>query len=206
MEGLEDGVTRPRQVRYQAALRPDCTHSTPLPDRLAPCFGPTVSKLLQSWGGCIKTRGMLLGFVELDLPAYLEFALPSSMMVAVPVTRRKGRSKSTSDLWSITTVSKDFEIFNSLKATTNRCISCLWVPNTGLRRGRKHEEVCAVGDCGRAAARDSPGTAAPWGSAAGVGTERQYLACHRRLRGPHQRVQEIVADGAGPQFAQQHQA
>jgi hypothetical protein len=54
MEGLEDGVTRPRQVRYQAALRPDCTHSTPLPDRVAPCFGPTVSKLLQSWGGAVS--------------------------------------------------------------------------------------------------------------------------------------------------------
>ena len=39
MEGLEDEVTRPRQVRYQAALRPDCTHSTPLPDRVAPCLG-----------------------------------------------------------------------------------------------------------------------------------------------------------------------
>ena len=32
MEGLEDGGTRPRQVRYQAALRPDCPHSTPLPN------------------------------------------------------------------------------------------------------------------------------------------------------------------------------
>ena len=31
MEGMEDGVTRPRQVRYQAALRPDCLHSTLLP-------------------------------------------------------------------------------------------------------------------------------------------------------------------------------
>jgi hypothetical protein len=33
MEGLEVRVTRPRQVRYQAALRPDCLHSTPLLDR-----------------------------------------------------------------------------------------------------------------------------------------------------------------------------
>ena len=32
MEGMEDGVTRPRQVRYQAALRPDFIHNTPLPD------------------------------------------------------------------------------------------------------------------------------------------------------------------------------
>jgi hypothetical protein len=31
MEGMEDGDARPRQVRYQAALRPDCLHSTPLP-------------------------------------------------------------------------------------------------------------------------------------------------------------------------------
>ena len=32
MEGMEDGVARPRQVRYQAALRPDCIHSTSLLD------------------------------------------------------------------------------------------------------------------------------------------------------------------------------
>ena len=30
MEGMEDGDARPRQVRYQAALRPDCIHATPL--------------------------------------------------------------------------------------------------------------------------------------------------------------------------------
>ena len=38
MEGLEDGVTRPRQVRYQAALRPDSwtfSDSRPLPQRAA---------------------------------------------------------------------------------------------------------------------------------------------------------------------------
>jgi hypothetical protein len=35
MEGMEDGDARPRQVRYQAALRPDCIHSTSLPN------GPT---------------------------------------------------------------------------------------------------------------------------------------------------------------------
>jgi hypothetical protein len=62
MEGLEAGVTRPRQVRYQAALRPDCTHSTPLPDRVAPCFGPTVSKLLQSWGGLYQNSRHAFGF------------------------------------------------------------------------------------------------------------------------------------------------
>jgi hypothetical protein len=30
-EALERTVMRPRQVRYQAALRPDCIHSTSLP-------------------------------------------------------------------------------------------------------------------------------------------------------------------------------
>jgi hypothetical protein len=37
MEGMEYRVTRPRQVRYQAALRPDSIHSTPLPEHAAPC-------------------------------------------------------------------------------------------------------------------------------------------------------------------------
>ena len=37
MEGMEDGVARPRQVRYQAALRPDCIHSTSLPELEAAC-------------------------------------------------------------------------------------------------------------------------------------------------------------------------
>ena len=33
MEGLEGRFARPRQVRYQAALRPDFIHSTSLPKR-----------------------------------------------------------------------------------------------------------------------------------------------------------------------------
>jgi hypothetical protein len=60
MEGLEDGVTRPRQVRYQAALRPDCIHSTPLPVHAAlrdhwvliqrTCFSGEIPQ------NCIKTQ------------------------------------------------------------------------------------------------------------------------------------------------------
>ena len=48
-EALERAAMRPRQVRYQAALRPDFIHSTPLPDRAPTALEPAFPHRTCPW-------------------------------------------------------------------------------------------------------------------------------------------------------------